>query len=669
MGLKKTERRTARQAIQAGNRRQIRRSSRKLKRAVAAFACVIVTGTILLLISVVTEQQKAAQERAWNDTYNLSGAFEEQVRRVIDSVRGSMSLLKPRLAAEGGAFDLVHWIAQSPEFAASTVQVAFTGPTGLLLSSSLERNPKPIDLSDREHVRVHLSGARELFIGKPVMGRVSGQITIQLSERVEGPGGAFAGVLVFSLSPEFLTTLHKSVRLGKSGSMILAGTDGIIRASFAGYQKTEIEFIGASLSGMHALADAQHTGNGAYEEDNPLTGKRTFFHWRKVSGYPLMVVVGLERADVFAVANSSAIMLSLLGAAMLALTVTMSLILNREIGRRVNREMALFDESRKLTRANENLQWRHRELLATSLELSKERARLEHLNRELSAAKEQAEQANQAKTSLLMNMSHEFRTPMHAILNYTSMGLKKLEGGDFGRLRKYLTNIETSGIRLLGLLNALLDLAKLESGKFDLHVARGNLAEIIRLSGAELESLFEAKQLKLEIECLASDTCVFFDKQRMLQVFINLFSNAIKFSPQGGLIRVKVESATLPDHPRALHCTVCDQGSGIPEGDLETVFDKFAQASKSDGSAGGSGLGLAICREIVHLHRGKIWAANVKEGGAIVHLVLPADPTGRDGSSGDFNAELGCTTYSCTCCSFASAMKRGRPAYGSGEGG
>ena len=114
-----------------------------------------------------------------------------------------------------------------------------------------------MDLSDRQHVRVHLNGKTGIFIGKPVTGRISGQTTIQISERVDGADGKFAGVLVFSLSPEFLTTLHRSVSLGKAGSIILAGTDGVIRASFAGFQKSDHEYIGASIEGAKALTGAQ----------------------------------------------------------------------------------------------------------------------------------------------------------------------------------------------------------------------------------------------------------------------------------------------------------------------------------------------------------------------------------------------------------------------------
>jgi len=631
--LKTSNRYAAHRALQPSNRGKIRSSSRKLKQAIVAFCSFIALGTLLLLTSVVIEQRESAEERAWNDAFNLSGAFEEQVRRVIDSIRGSMSLLKTRLAAEGAAFDLVDWIAHAPEFAATTVQVAFVGPDGKLVSTSLERKPSPLDLSDRQHVGVHLNGAPGLFIGKPVTGRISGQTTIQISDRVERPDGKLAGVLVFSLSPEFLTTLHRSVRFGKSGSMILAGTDAVIRASFAGFQKSDGEFIGKSISRAKPLTGALSDNSGAYEENNPLNGEPAFFHWRRVAGYPLIVIVGLGRADVLAVANRSAAMLAVLGAAILALTLSMTLILHREITRRVQREIALFDESRKVVHANGNLQRRHRQLLKASAELSAERARLQFINRELGTAKEVAEQANQAKTSLLTNMSHEFRTPLHAILNYTNMGLKKLGGNDGEKLKKYLGNIQTSGIRLLGMLNALLDLAKLESGKFDLRLSRGDLTQIVYHSQAEIDSLFEAKQLRLDFQVQAGDTAAVFDKHQLMQVFINLFSNAIKFSPPRGLITVNIESSALAGTRPALHCSVADEGPGVPEAELETIFDKFTQSTKTDNGAGGSGLGLAICREIVHLHHGRIWASNAGGGGAIFHVLLPQDLAAHNGGT------------------------------------
>ncbi len=612
-------------ALKPGTRQQIRNSSLELKRAVALFASAIMLGTVVLLVVVVLQQREAAARRAWDDTYNLSGAFEEQVRRVIDSIHGSMSLLTPRLAAEGAGFDLVEWVSHAPEFAASTIQIAYAGPDGKLISTSLDRHPAPVDLSDREHIRVHMAGDIGLFVGKPVLGRVSKRVTIQVSDRVESPDGKFAGVIVFSISPEFLTTLHNAVRLGKTGFMILAGMDGVIRASYARFQKSDEEYIGTSISGAPALIGAALADSGAYAGPSPLNGLPAFVSWRKVAGYPLTVIVGLHEAEVYGATNRSAALLAAMGAAVLALTLTITLILYREIGRRVLREIALVDESRKVMRASEDLRDRHEQLLKTSAELTAERARLQRLNRELARAKEQAVYASQAKTSLLMNMSHEFRTPMHAILNYASMGLKKLESNDAAKLKKYLSNISVAGMRLLGMLNALLDLAKLESGKFDLHLSSGDLAQTVRQSQAEIDSLFEQKQLRLDFEVRAANTAAVFDQPQMTQVFVNLFSNAVKFSPPQTAVKVVIEDGTLSGQRPALHCTVADEGPGIPESELDTIFDKFTQSSRTDNGAGGSGLGLAICREIVHLHQGKIWAANGPSGGAVFHAVLPTD--------------------------------------------
>jgi signal transduction histidine kinase len=620
--LKHSRPHTQWRTLKPGTRRQIRTSGRDLKRAVALFASAIMLGTVVLLLSVVLHEREAAARRAWDDTYNLSGAFEEQVRRVIDSIRGSMSLLKPRLAAEGAAFDLVDWISHAPEFAATAVQVAFVGPDGKLISTSLDRNPEPASLSGRDHIRVHMTGGGTgLFIGKPVLGRISKRVTLQVSDRVESPDGKLAGIIVFSISPEFLTTLHNAVRLDKGGFMILAGMDGVVRASYASFQKPDEEYIGTSIPGSPALTDAAQAG--AYIGPCPLNGEAAFVSWRKVAGYPLTVIVGLGEAEVYAVANRSAVLLAAMGAAVLALTLTITLILYREIGLRVQREAALAGESRKVMRANQDLQERHRLLLKTSAELTAERARLRRLNRELAKAKEQAVHANQAKTSLLMNMSHEFRTPMHAILNYAAMGLKKLESQDTAKLAKYLGNINIAGIRLLCMLNALLDLAKLESGKVDLHLSNGDLAHIIRQSQAEIDSLFEAKQLRLDLEVRAASTAACFDQPRMIQVFVNLFSNAVRVSPPQTTVKAGIEDGTLEGQRPALHCWIGDEGPGIPESELEAIFDKFAQSSRTANGAGGSGLGLAICREIVLLHQGKIWAANGSSGGAVFHIVLP----------------------------------------------
>ena len=122
---------------------------------------------------------------------------------------------------------------------------------------------------------------------------------------------------------------------------------------------------------------------------------------------------------------------------------------------------------------------------------------------------------------------------------------------------------------------------------------------------------------------LAQDRFAEFDKMRMVQVLVNLISNAVRYSPPEGSIDICVEDDVLANNCQALRCYVADQGVGIPEGEFESIFSKFTQSSKTKTGAGGTGLGLSICRSIVEAHGGKIWAENNRPNGAVFSFVFP----------------------------------------------
>lgn len=241
-------------------------------------------------------------------------------------------------------------------------------------------------------------------------------------------------------------------------------------------------------------------------------------------------------------------------------------------------------------------------------------------NKKLKSLKEEAESASNTKSEFLGNMSHELRTPMHAILSYSGFGVKRFNTANNEKKLSYFTKIEKSANTLLKLLDDILDISKLEANKMEFVYKENdfneNIVDVIDEFGAManeydviIECDFETKEYKMN-----------FDLNRIKQVVRNLVSNAIKFSNKGGNITLK----TSTDEAGIL-LSVIDHGLGIPENELNDIFDKFKQSSKTNSGAGGTGLGLAICREIVLAHKGKIWAENNYPEGTIIKVSIPLD--------------------------------------------
>lgn len=244
---------------------------------------------------------------------------------------------------------------------------------------------------------------------------------------------------------------------------------------------------------------------------------------------------------------------------------------------------------------------------------------VEHRTEDLVKARDNALIAERSMSVFLSNMSHELRTPLHAIIGFADFGVKKVDQATSEKLRDYFNKIHQSGNHLLELVNELLDLSKLRSGKMSYQFKPELLKPIIDHVIKELSILSERKNITIQLITPNTQNKFEIDHLRFSQVARNLISNAIKFSPENSNIEIK-----LQEDEKGATLSVKDEGPGIPDNELDMIFEAFSQSSLTATKAGGTGLGLPICKEIIESgHGGWIRASNNKSSGAVFTIYIP----------------------------------------------
>lgn len=243
--------------------------------------------------------------------------------------------------------------------------------------------------------------------------------------------------------------------------------------------------------------------------------------------------------------------------------------------------------------------------------------------RELEEAKRHAEQASEAKSEFLRNISHEFRTPLHAMISFSSYGIKESETATREDQKRYFQIIQKSSERLTRLVNEVLDVAKFEHSEQVLSMSQADLVELVNRSVESVRPLLQEKAMTVSCEHEKPRADLVCDQDRIIQVMTNLMGNAIKFSPAGSHITIRTANGYIGGKPGFI-VSCSDQGVGIPDYEKQAIFEPFRQSSKTKTGAGGTGLGLAICHGIVRGHGGDIWADNNESGiGAVVTFSVP----------------------------------------------
>jgi len=517
---------------------------------------------------------------------NLARILQEQTVRVIATTDQAARRLAD--AVVDGSFeqaDIARYAGETGLAPRILTQLSLVGPDGRFRGSNLDpdgRKSGHVDLSSREHVQVHLAPDKAvgappvspggLFIGKPVLGKVSGKWTIQLTRRIEAADGRVLGVIVASLDPLYFEEIYRGVALGPQGGVTLVGSDLTVRA----------RVIGGRSAGMGVTLNVGAAGSplvgteGVYEGGSRVDGVRRLFTYRQVAELPLYVVVSRAVDEALeawrGTRNMGLALTALLSVAMVA---------------------------------------------AAGIFISGVR-RLEEGNAALRISEARAQAANQAKTDFLAAISHELRTPLTSIRGFAELMELRLKEEKF---REHAGLIRKAAEHLNDLLTEILDLVKIEAGAMQVGRSPVPLRPLVEGAASFFAVTAADKQLGLSTQLPAGepDVAVLGDELRLKQILNNLLSNAFKFTRSG---EVRIEVGRAGDRV-LLH--VVDTGPGIAAELHETIFERFRQGdSRTSYQHGGTGLGLALSRAMAELMGGTLTVQSAVGAGSRFTLGLPA---------------------------------------------
>ena len=309
-----------------------------------------------------------------------------------------------------------------------------------------------------------------------------------------------------------------------------------------------------------------------------------------------------ELADAGGRAREGAVTITI---ASLAFILLLSLLIARSINKPIS---VLKNKTREIAKGRFEADLR----LSSPPEIGELAAAFNFMCRKLS-------ELDKVKSDFFASMSHELRTPLTSIKEGTGLLLEGVGGATTEKQRKLLTILAEESNRLIGLVNSLLDLSKMEAGMMNYSFEKASLAPLIKKAVGEITPLIEAKGIQLETEVAERLPTVKVDSERILQALRNLIGNAVKFTPRAGRVKVAARSVT-----GKIEVSVRDTGPGIAAENLKAIFDKFHQGNSNGAfSVNGTGLGLAIAKHIIVSHGGEIWAENHPDRGSTFTFVLP----------------------------------------------
>jgi diguanylate cyclase (GGDEF)-like protein/PAS domain S-box-containing protein len=246
---------------------------------------------------IVGEDFRRSREIAVHDTANLARAFEEHIVRSLQAFDQTLLIARDAYLRSGAGFDLPQWVIESKFRTDVALNISIADRDGQIIATNVNTELAPVHVGDREHFRIHAGrNTDELHISRPLIGRVTGRLSLLLTRRISDATGAFAGTILLTVDPAYFTSFYQSVDIGKHGTVQLVGTDGIIRARAAGTDQR----VGQSMAGTILLKTLSERPAGSYQSRGINDGMPRIISYRLMPVYSLVVVVGLSTDEVFA---------------------------------------------------------------------------------------------------------------------------------------------------------------------------------------------------------------------------------------------------------------------------------------------------------------------------------------------------------------------------------
>ncbi len=528
---------------------------------------------------------KQAESSTETTVSNLSKAFEENILGTVRHLDEFLITLRRNYPQQTN---------QIPELVASynrhsdkelIIQLSITNASGIMVYNTKGMPAIPLDLSDREHIRVHSNGSDDLlFISKPVMGRVSKKWSIQFTRKIIAGDGTFAGVAVLSVDPDYFTNFYQSINVGKEGVITLLGMDGIIRARSSASKKDGADPIGTAVPIKSILLDPDKPPAGIYHASSFVDGISRIVSYRRLKSYPLVVRVAIAEKEAFSVLHWHRTIMILQGT-----LASGGLLLIFWLALRLNTRQLMLTKG--LEAINSSLQ-------------NKVDAAVTELRQKDQVMISQSRQASMGE--MIGNIAHQWRQPLNAL----AMVLGNIKSAyQYNELTdEYIDKTVESGNRLIQKMSATIN----DFRNFfqpDKAMKPFSVLKEAHNAISLVEAALTSENISIQLNATDELTVNGFPNEYS-QVLLNLLTNARDAIKNAG-----VANGTITIHlfkKEGLGCTsVSDNGGGIPDDVIDRIFEPYFSTKIL-----GTGIGLYMSKMIIERSMNGTIEANNIEGGA-----------------------------------------------------